>query len=79
MKTIDAKMAELKAKAQSAGEKAKAEWETQRPQLEAQRDAAAKKLDELRISTKRPGSKQKRKRRRRLRNWKRASRKRGQS
>src|ERR1041384_1741941 len=52
MKTLDAKMAELKAKAQSAGDKAKAEWETQRPRLEAQRDAAAKKLEELRTSTK---------------------------
>jgi hypothetical protein len=49
---IDTKMADLKARAQSAGSQAKAEWEARRPQLEAQRDAAAKKLDELKQSSK---------------------------
>ena len=49
---IDAKMAELKARAQTAGSQAKAEWEAHRPQLEAQREAAAKKLDELKQSSK---------------------------
>lgn len=48
---IDAKMADLKARAQSAGSQAKAEWEAHRPQLEAQREAAAKKLDELKQSS----------------------------
>jgi|SRR5688500_16635952 hypothetical protein len=52
LKTLDAKMADLKAEAQSAGEKAKAEWEQRRPQLEAQRESAAKKLDELRQASK---------------------------
>ena len=52
LKDLDAKMADLKAQAQRAGDKAKAEWEARRPQLEAQRDAAAKKLDELRQSSK---------------------------
>jgi hypothetical protein len=49
---IDTKMADLKARAQSAGAQAKAEWEARRPQLEAQRDAAARKLDELKQSSK---------------------------
>jgi DNA anti-recombination protein RmuC len=49
---LDAKMAELKTRAQNAGDRAKAEWEARRPQLEAQRDAAAKKLDELKQSSK---------------------------
>ena len=49
---LDTKMADLKAKAQKAGEQAKSEWETQRPRLEAQREAAAKKLDELKASSK---------------------------
>lgn len=52
LKDLDAKMAELKAKAQTAGDKAKAEWETQRPKLEAQRAEAAKRLDEIKASTK---------------------------
>jgi DNA anti-recombination protein RmuC len=49
---LDAKMADLKARAQRAGDQAKAEWEARRPQLEAQRDAAAKKLEELKQSSK---------------------------
>jgi Skp family chaperone for outer membrane proteins len=49
---LDAKMAELKQRAQRAGDQAKAEWEARRPQLEAQRDAAAKKLEELKQSGK---------------------------
>ena len=49
---LDAKMADLKARAQRAGDQAKAEWETRRPQLEAERDNAAKKLDELKQSSK---------------------------
>lgn len=49
---IDTKMADLKARAQTAGAQAKAEWEARRPQLEAQREAAAKKLDELKQSSK---------------------------
>jgi DNA anti-recombination protein RmuC len=52
MKTLDAKMAELKAQAQNAGDKAKQEWEQRRPQLEAQRESAAKKLEELKQTTK---------------------------
>jgi DNA anti-recombination protein RmuC len=52
LKVLDAKMAELKAQAQTAGDKAKTEWEQRRPQLEAQRDAAAKKLDELKQTSK---------------------------
>jgi hypothetical protein len=48
---LDARMADLKAKAQSAGDKAKAEWEVQRPKLEAQRAEAAKKFEELKAST----------------------------
>ena len=47
MSELDAKMAELKESARNAGAKAKAEWEARRPQLEAQREAAAKKLREL--------------------------------
>jgi predicted transcriptional regulator len=47
LKSVDAKMAELKAQAQRAGDKAKSEWEARRPQLEAQREALAKKLDEV--------------------------------
>ena len=49
---IDTMMAALKARAQKAGDQAKAEWEARRPQLEAQRDATAKKLDELKQSSK---------------------------
>ena len=49
---LDAKMADLKARAQRAGDQAKAEWEARRPQLEAQREAAAKKLEELKQSSK---------------------------
>jgi hypothetical protein len=49
---LDTTMAELKARAQRAGEQAKTEWETRRPQLEAQREAAAKKLEELKQSSK---------------------------
>lgn len=52
LKELDTKMAELKAQAQSAGDKAKAEWEARRPQLEAQRESASKKLDELGASSK---------------------------
>ena len=52
LKELDTKMADLKARAQSAGDQAKAEWEQRRPQLEAQREAAAKKLDELKQSSK---------------------------
>ena len=52
LKDMDAKLADLKAKAITAGDQAKAEWEARRPQLEAQRDAAAKKLDELKASSK---------------------------
>lgn len=52
LNSLDAKMAELKAKAQSAGDKAKAEWEAKRPQLEAQRAEASRKLDELKTATK---------------------------
>ena len=52
LKNLDAKMAELKARAQTAGDQAKAEWEARRPQLEAKREAAAKKLDELKASSK---------------------------
>jgi chromosome segregation ATPase len=49
---LDKTMADLKARAQRAGDQAKAEWETRRPQLEAQRDDAAKKLDELKQASK---------------------------
>lgn len=49
---LDAKMADLKTRAQRAGDQAKAEWEKRRPELEAQRDTAAKKLDELKQSSK---------------------------
>lgn len=49
---LDAKMADLKARAQRAGDQAKAEWEARRPQLEAQRDSAAKKLEEMKQSSK---------------------------
>jgi hypothetical protein len=49
---LDAKMAELKVRAQKAGDQAKAEWESRRPQLEAQRKAAAQKLDELKETSK---------------------------
>jgi hypothetical protein len=49
---LDTKMAELKSRAQTAGDKAKAEWEARQPQLEAQRAAAARKLDELKQSSK---------------------------
>jgi hypothetical protein len=49
---LDARMAELKTRAQRAGDQAKAEWEARRPQLEAQRDAAAKRLEELKQSSK---------------------------
>src|SRR5262245_49260767 len=52
LKELDATMADLKARAQRAGDKAKAEWETHRPALEAQRDTAAKKLEELKQSGK---------------------------
>jgi hypothetical protein len=52
LKKIDAQMADLKARAQTAGDQAKAEWEARRPQLETQRDAASKKLDELKVSSK---------------------------
>ena len=52
LKVLDAKMADLKARAQSAGQQAKTEWEQRRPQLEAQRDSAAKKLDELKQASK---------------------------
>lgn len=52
LKTLDEKMAGLKARAQSAGQQAKTEWEQRRPQLEAQRDSAAKKLDELKQASK---------------------------
>lgn len=52
LKILDAKMADLKAQAQNAGEKAKAEWEQRRPQLETQRETAVKKLDELRQASK---------------------------
>lgn len=52
LKILDAKMADLKAQAQSAGEKAKTEWEQRQPQLEAQRETAAKKLDELKQTSK---------------------------
>jgi chromosome segregation ATPase len=52
LKTLDAKMAELKVRAQNAGEKAKTEWEQRRPQLEAERESAAKKLDELKQTSK---------------------------
>lgn len=52
LRELDTTMADLKARAQNAGEKAKAEWESRRPQLEAQRNAAAKKLDELGQSSK---------------------------
>ena len=49
---LDAKMAELKVRAQRAGDQAKSEWEARRPELEAQRDAAAKKLEEMKQSSK---------------------------
>ena len=49
---LDAKMAELKERAQRAGDQAKVEWETRRPQLEAQRESAAKRLEELKQSGK---------------------------
>lgn len=49
---LDAKMADLKARAQRAGDRTKTEWEARRPQLEAQREAAAKKLQELKQSSK---------------------------
>ncbi len=49
---VDSKMADLKARAQRAGDQAKTEWEARRPQLEAQREAAAKKLEELKQSSK---------------------------
>ncbi len=52
LEELDAKMAELKTKAQQAGGEAKAEWEARRPQMEAQREAAAKRLDELKQSGK---------------------------
>jgi hypothetical protein len=52
LKELDTKMAELKARAQRAGDQAKTEWEQRRPQLEAQRESAAKKLDELKQSSK---------------------------
>jgi DNA anti-recombination protein RmuC len=52
LKALDAKMADLKARAQSAGQQAKTEWEQRRPQLEAQRESAAKKLDELKQASK---------------------------
>src|SRR5687768_4704192 len=47
---LDAKMADMKARAQRAGDQAKAEWEARRPQLEAQRESAAKKLEEMKQS-----------------------------
>ena len=50
--SLDARMAELKERAQRAGDQAKAEWAARRPQLEAQREAAAKKLEELKQSSK---------------------------
>jgi hypothetical protein len=49
---LDAKMADMKARAQRAGDQAKAEWEVRRPQLEAQRESAARKLEEMRQSSK---------------------------
>lgn len=49
---LDAKMADLKARAQRAGDQAKVEWEARRPQLEAQRETAGKKLQELKQSGK---------------------------
>ena len=49
---LDTKMADLKNRAQRAGDEAKAEWEARRPQLEAQREAAASKLQELKQSGK---------------------------
>lgn len=52
LKEIDTKMADLKARARTAGDQAKAEWEARRPQLEAQRETAAKKLDELKAASK---------------------------
>jgi hypothetical protein len=52
LKDLDGKMAELKERARTAGDQAKAEWEARLPQLEAQRDAAARKLDELKESGK---------------------------
>ena len=52
LKMLDAKMADLKAQAQNAGEKAKTEWEQRRPQLEVQRETAVKKLDELKQASK---------------------------
>src|SRR5688572_2143883 len=50
--SLDVKMAELKDRAQRAGDQAKAEWTARRPELEAQREAAAKKLEELKQSSK---------------------------